>query len=70
MTEELRGGEAATPNAAGRSARAPLCTLADFYDPVTMPPALAKAHAALDRAVSPSPTTAPASSTSSPSTKS
>ncbi len=26
-------------------------TLADLYDPVTMPPALAKAHAALDRAV-------------------
>ena len=26
-------------------------TLADLYDPLTMPPALAKAHAALDRAV-------------------
>ena len=26
-------------------------TLADLYDPVTMPPGLAKAHAALDRAV-------------------
>jgi hypothetical protein len=26
-------------------------TLADLYDPITMPPALAKAHAALDRAV-------------------
>jgi len=26
-------------------------TLADLYDPVAMPPALAKAHAALDRAV-------------------
>lgn len=26
-------------------------TLADLYDPVTMPPALAKAHEALDRAV-------------------
>ncbi len=34
-----------------RTARAPLCTLADIYDPVTMPPALAKAHAELDRAV-------------------
>ncbi|MEI7731411.1 MAG: type IIL restriction-modification enzyme MmeI, partial [Verrucomicrobiota bacterium] len=27
------------------------CTLADLYDPLTMPAALAKAHAALDRAV-------------------
>ena len=27
------------------------CTLADLYDPLTMPPALAKAHADLDRAV-------------------
>jgi hypothetical protein len=29
----------------------PGSTLADLYDPLTMPPALAKAHAALDRAV-------------------
>jgi hypothetical protein len=29
----------------------PASTLADLYDPVTMPPALAKAHEALDRAV-------------------
>jgi len=29
----------------------PTSTLADLYDPLTMPPALAKAHAALDRAV-------------------
>lgn len=29
----------------------PQCTLADLYDPVTMPPALVKAHADLDRAV-------------------
>lgn len=29
----------------------PLSTVADLYDPVTMPPALAKAHVALDRAV-------------------
>jgi len=29
----------------------PQCTLADLYDPTTMPPALAKAHADLDRAV-------------------
>ena len=27
------------------------CTLADLYDPLAMPPALAKAHAELDRAV-------------------
>jgi hypothetical protein len=27
------------------------CTLADLYDPLAMPPALAQAHAALDRAV-------------------
>jgi len=29
----------------------PGSTLADLYDPLTMPPALARAHAALDRAV-------------------
>ena len=29
----------------------PECTLADLYDPNTMPPALTKAHADLDRAV-------------------
>jgi hypothetical protein len=29
----------------------PDATLADLYNPLTMPPALAKAHAALDRAV-------------------
>lgn len=29
----------------------PKCTLADLYDPVTMPPGLVKAHADLDRAV-------------------
>jgi hypothetical protein len=32
-------------------AQYPASTLADLYDPVTMPPALAKAHADLDRAV-------------------
>ena len=31
--------------------RAPGCTLADLYDPEAMPPALAKAHTDLDRAV-------------------
>lgn len=34
-------------------------TLADLYDPVTMPPGLAKAHAALDRAVDRAYRTAP-----------
>ncbi len=34
-----------TPGAGGEA------TLADLYDPLTMPPALAKAHATLDRAV-------------------
>jgi hypothetical protein len=29
----------------------PAATLADLYDPLAMPPALAKAHAELDRAV-------------------
>lgn len=29
----------------------PEATLADLYDPLSMPPALVKAHAALDRAV-------------------
>jgi hypothetical protein len=32
-------------------AQFPGSTLADLYDPTTMPPALAKAHAELDRAV-------------------
>jgi hypothetical protein len=32
-------------------AKFPDSTLADLYDPVTIPPALVKAHAALDRAV-------------------
>ena len=31
--------------------RAPGSTLADLYDPIAMPPVLAKAHAELDRAV-------------------
>jgi hypothetical protein len=32
-------------------AQVPDATLADLYDPLTMPPALVKAHAALDKAV-------------------
>jgi hypothetical protein len=33
-------------------ARFPHATLADLYDPLTMPPELVKAHQALDRAAS------------------
>lgn len=32
-------------------AQFPDATLADLYDPLTMPPALVKTHAALDKAV-------------------
>jgi hypothetical protein len=32
-------------------AASPDCSLADLYDPLTMPPALLKAHKALDKAV-------------------
>jgi hypothetical protein len=35
----------------GARAQFPDATLADLYDPLTMPPALVKAHAALDKAV-------------------
>ena len=53
------GGEARAHSAVETAAQAvldaraafPTSTLADLYDPRTMPPALAKAHAALDRAV-------------------
>jgi hypothetical protein len=34
-----------------RSALLPICTLADLYDPLAMPPKLLKAHEELDRAV-------------------
>ena len=36
---------------AGRAPAIPAATLADLYDPLAMPPTLAKAHAELDRVV-------------------
>lgn len=54
--EGATDGQRAAVEAAARGVleareRFPGATLADLYDPVAMPPALAKAHAALDRAV-------------------
>jgi hypothetical protein len=43
--------EAAAQAVLDARARFPDATLADLYDPLTMPPALLKAHQALDRAV-------------------
>jgi hypothetical protein len=43
--------EAAAQAVLDARAAHPTATLADLYDPVTMPPDLAKAHAALDKAV-------------------
>lgn len=43
--------EAAAQAVLDARAQFPGSTLADLYDPLTMPPALVKAHAALDRAV-------------------
>jgi hypothetical protein len=43
--------EAAAQAVLDARARFPDATLADLYDPLTMPPALVKAHAALDKAV-------------------
>jgi hypothetical protein len=43
--------EAATKGVLDARAAHPKSTLADLYDPVTMPPNLVKAHQALDRAV-------------------
>ena len=43
--------EAAAQAVLGARAQFPEATLADLYDPLTMPPALVKAHAALDKAV-------------------
>lgn len=43
--------EAAAQEVLDARAKFPGSTLADLYDPVTMPPELAKAHAELDRAV-------------------
>jgi hypothetical protein len=49
-------GSAATPPEEARTDRPEVCptktaSLADLYDPLSMPPALVKAHAELDRAV-------------------
>ena len=43
--------EAAAQSVLDARAQFPNATLADLYDPLTMPPALVKAHAALDKAV-------------------
>ena len=43
--------EAAAQAVLDARAQFPDATLADLYDPLTMPPALVKAHAALDKAV-------------------
>lgn len=43
--------EAAAQHVLDVRAEFPESTLADLYDPLTMPPKLAKAHVALDRAV-------------------
>jgi hypothetical protein len=43
--------EAAAQGVLDARAQFPDATLADLYDPLTMPPALVKAHQALDRAV-------------------
>ena len=43
--------EAAAQGVLDARDRFPDATLADLYDPLTMPPALVKAHQALDRAV-------------------
>jgi hypothetical protein len=43
--------EAAAQAVLDARAQFPQATLADLYDPLTMPPALVKAHAALDKAV-------------------
>ncbi|WP_162549978.1 type IIL restriction-modification enzyme MmeI [Hymenobacter nivis] len=45
------GVEAAAQAVLGARAAFPAESLATLYDPLTMPPALVRAHAALDRAV-------------------
>ena len=51
-TEAQRGAiEAAAQGVLDARARFPEASLADLYDPLTMPPALVKAHQALDRTV-------------------
>lgn len=50
-TEQKAAVESAAQAVLDARAEFPTSTLADLYDPNTMPPALAKAHAALDKAV-------------------
>ncbi|WP_374249460.1 DNA methyltransferase [Thermomonas sp.] len=52
LDDKARAGiEAAAQAILDARAQFPGSTLADLYDPLTMPPALVKAHAALDKAV-------------------
>jgi hypothetical protein len=48
---DRRTADATTPARRSQTAATKNATLADLYDPLAMPPALAQAHAALDRAV-------------------
>ena len=49
--KQRKAVEAAAQAVLDARAQFPLSTLADLYDPLTMPPALVKAHQTLDRAV-------------------
>ena len=51
MTAQRKTVEKAAQRVLVARAAFPGATLADLYDPLAMPPALAAAHAALDRAV-------------------
>ena len=49
--KQIQAIEAAAQGVLDARAQFPNSSLADLYDPLTMPPALVKAHNALDRAV-------------------
>ena len=49
--KQLAAVEAAAQTVLDTRAKYPISTLADLYDPLTMPPPLLTAHRALDRAV-------------------
>ncbi len=49
--KQVQAVEAAAQNVLDARAQFPNASLADLYDPNTMPPALVKAHQALDKAV-------------------
>ena len=51
MTGESGSGRGAEGNGGGARASYPESTLAELYDPLTMPPELSKAHAKLDALV-------------------